>query len=63
MRASDLARLLALTAIWGAVFLGEPVGVTTVVGGALILLASALVLELGPRRDGSGQGTIPGAED
>lgn len=49
-------------ALWGAVFLGEPVGVTTIVGGALILLASALVLELWPRRGGTGHGTIPGAQ-
>ncbi len=34
MRASDLARLITLAAIWGAVFLGEPVGVSTVIGGA-----------------------------
>jgi drug/metabolite transporter (DMT)-like permease len=33
--------------LWGAVFLGEPVGFTTVIGGGVILLATALVLELG----------------
>jgi drug/metabolite transporter (DMT)-like permease len=49
-------------AIWGALFLGEPVSVSTVVGGALILLASALVLELWPRRRIPGNGTIPGSE-
>ena len=35
---------------WDAVFLGEPIGATTVIGGAVILIATALVLELGGRR-------------
>ena len=33
--------------LWGAIFLGEPVGASTVIGGAMILLATAMVLELG----------------
>lgn len=45
--------------LWGAVFLGEPVGVATVVGGAIILVATALVLELGQRPAASQRGTIP----
>ena len=49
-------------ALWGAVFLGEPVGVTTVIGGAVILFATALVLELGHRRASPQHGTIPGSE-
>lgn len=44
--------------LWGAVFLGEPVGVATVIGGALILLATAMVLELGPRPGTPQRGTI-----
>ena len=36
--------------LWGAIFLGEPVGAATVIGGAIILLATALVLELGQPR-------------
>ena len=59
MRASDLARLITLAAIWGAVFLGEPVGVSTVIGGAVILLATALVLELGQHPGAPRRGTIP----
>ena len=54
MRASDLARLITLAAIWGAVFLGEPVGVS-----AVILLATALVLELGQHPGARRRGTIP----
>ena len=42
--------------LWGAIFLGEPVGASTVIGGATILLATAMVLELGQR------GTIPRSE-
>ena len=49
-------------ALWGALFLGEPVGVMTVVGGAMILFASALVLELWPRRGALRHVTIPGSE-
>jgi drug/metabolite transporter (DMT)-like permease len=37
--------------LWGAVFLGERVGTGTVAGGAVILVATALVLELGRRRE------------
>jgi len=33
--------------LWGAVFLGEPIGASTLVGGAVILLSTALVLEIG----------------
>ncbi len=33
--------------LWGALFLGEPVGVSTLAGGALIVIATALVLEIG----------------
>jgi len=46
-------------ALWGAVFLGEPVGASTVIGGAVILLASALVLELGQHPGTARRGTIP----
>jgi drug/metabolite transporter (DMT)-like permease len=46
-------------ALWGAVFLGEPVGVSTVIGGAVILLATALVLELGQHSGAPRRGTIP----
>jgi drug/metabolite transporter (DMT)-like permease len=45
--------------LWGAVFLGEPIGATTVIGGAVILLATALVLELGRRAGAPVHGTIP----
>lgn len=45
--------------LWGAVFLGEPIGVATVVGGAIILIATALVLELGRRPAALRRGTIP----
>jgi len=40
------------------VFLGEPVGVATVIGGAVILLATALVLELGQGHGTPQRGTI-----
>jgi drug/metabolite transporter (DMT)-like permease len=33
--------------LWGALFLGEAIGVMTMVGGAIIILATALVLEVG----------------
>ncbi len=33
--------------LWGAVFLGEPIGASTLVGGGVILLSTALVLEIG----------------
>lgn len=36
--------------LWGALFLGEPVGVSTLAGGALIVIATALVLEIGKAR-------------
>ena len=36
--------------LWGALFLGEPVGVSTLAGGAVIVVATALVLEVGKRR-------------
>jgi len=36
--------------LWGALFLDEPVGVSTLAGGALIVIATALVLEVGMRR-------------
>jgi len=36
--------------LWGALFLGEPVGLSTIAGGAVIIAATALVLELGKRR-------------
>ena len=48
--------------LWGAIFLGEPVGVSTVSGGALILLATAMVLELGQRPGAPQRGTIPRSE-
>lgn len=44
--------------LWGAVFLGEPVGVATVFGGVVILLATAMVLELGQRPGAPQRGTI-----
>ncbi len=36
--------------LWGALFLGEPVGLSTLAGGAVIIAATAMVLELGKRR-------------
>ena len=33
--------------LWGALFLNEPVGMSTLAGGALIIIATALVLEMG----------------
>jgi drug/metabolite transporter (DMT)-like permease len=36
--------------LWGALFLDEPVGVSTLAGGAIIVIATALVLETGRRR-------------
>jgi len=45
--------------LWGAIFLGEPVGASTVTGGVMILLATALVLELGQRPGAPQRGTIP----
>ena len=36
--------------VWGALFLGEPVGLSTFAGGAVIIVATALVLEAGRRR-------------
>ena len=36
--------------LWGALFLGEPVGLSTLAGGAVIVAATALVLEVGRRR-------------
>ena len=36
--------------LWGAVFLGEPVGISTLAGGAVIVIATAMVLEVGRRR-------------
>ena len=36
--------------LWGALFLGEPVGLSTLAGGAVIIIATALVLEVGRRR-------------
>ncbi len=36
--------------LWGALFLGEPVGLSTLAGGAVIVIATALVLEVGKRR-------------
>jgi drug/metabolite transporter (DMT)-like permease len=59
VRPTELARLIALAAIWGEVFLGEPVGAGTVIGGAVILLATALVLEPGRRPGAPRHGTIP----
>lgn len=35
--------------LWGALFLGEPVGLSTLAGGAVIVAATAMVLELGKR--------------
>lgn len=41
--------------LWGALFLGEPVGLSTLAGGAVIVVATALVLEIGkPRAARSG---------
>ena len=41
--------------LWGALFLNEPVGPSTLAGGALIVIATSLVLEIGKsRRVGSG---------
>ena len=34
----------------GALFLDEPVGMSTLAGGAVIVIATALVLEVGTRR-------------
>ena len=39
--------------LWGALFLGEPVGLSTLAGGAVIVAATAMVLELGRRRAGA----------
>ena len=39
--------------LWGALFLGEPVGLSTLAGGAAIVAATAMVLELGRRRTGA----------
>ncbi len=36
--------------LWGALFLGEPVGLSTLTGGAVIVIATALVLEVGKRK-------------
>jgi len=36
--------------LWGALFLDEPVGLSTLAGGAVIVIATALVLEVGKRR-------------
>jgi drug/metabolite transporter (DMT)-like permease len=36
--------------LWGALFLHEPVGLSTLAGGAVIVVATALVLEIGRRR-------------
>ena len=36
--------------LWGALFLHEPVGLSTLAGGAVIVVATALVLEVGKRR-------------
>jgi drug/metabolite transporter (DMT)-like permease len=36
--------------LWGALFLDEPVGLSTLAGGAVIVIATALVLEVGRRR-------------
>ena len=36
--------------LWGALFLDEPVGLSTLAGGAVIVIATALVLEVGVRR-------------
>ena len=36
--------------LWGALFLGEPVGMSTLAGGTMIVIATALVLEVGRRR-------------
>jgi drug/metabolite transporter (DMT)-like permease len=36
--------------LWGALFLDEPVGFATLAGGAVIVIATALVLEAGKRR-------------
>jgi drug/metabolite transporter (DMT)-like permease len=36
--------------LWGALFLHEPVGVSTLAGGAVIVVATALVLEIDKRR-------------
>lgn len=44
--------------LWGAIFLGEPVGASTVTGGAMILLATAMVLELGQHPGAPPRGTI-----
>jgi drug/metabolite transporter (DMT)-like permease len=35
--------------LWGALFLDEPVGLSTLAGGAVIVIATALVLEVGRR--------------
>ena len=37
--------------LWGALFLAEPVGFSTLAGGAVIVVATALVLEVGKRRE------------
>ena len=36
--------------LWGALFLNEPVGLSTLAGGAVIVFATALVLEIDQRR-------------
>ena len=37
--------------LWGALFLGEAVGLSTLAGGAVIVMATALVLEVGKRQE------------
>jgi len=42
----------AFGTLWGVLFLGEPVGMSTLAGGTLIVAATAMVLEVGKRRSG-----------
>ena len=48
--------------LWGALFLDEPVGMSTLAGGAVIVIATALVLEIGKRRAARSGGGAPSRE-
>ncbi len=44
MPTADLIRLIILAAIWGALFLHETVNLNTLIGCALVVLATWLVV-------------------
>jgi hypothetical protein len=37
--------------LWGALFLSEPIGLSTLASGTIIIIASAPMLEVGARRN------------